>query len=345
MSPHIWLSILLPVYNVEAYLAECVTSIMQQVGDDIGVQIVIVDDASSDGSWAVAARLRDQYPQWVKLIGLDVNHGVSTARNRLIAEAEGAHIWFVDSDDYLLPGAISGLRTILAEHNPDLILCDYRRNHFVKRRSFYGPTRQISCDIGQLVTGVFKSRKMYSWIKISRRSMWDDGLRFPVGRIFEDIATTPWLLLRARSYYYVPSPWIFYRRRAGSIIHSFNLKTATFNAQKNRDLAQGLAGFKVALDAQLGGPKPEAEYYISDFCANQFAKTGLRFARSKDNSSPLELKYYWELFESCSPIPFDRLTIEYLKRLRFVRYVLLKYAMHVANASKKSTEGDNGRAQ
>jgi glycosyltransferase involved in cell wall biosynthesis len=345
MSPHIWLSILLPVYNVEAYLAECVTSIMQQVGDDIGVQIVIVDDASSDGSWAVAARLRDQYPQWVKLIGLDVNHGVSTARNRLIAEAEGAHIWFVDSDDYLLPGAISGLRTILAEHNPDLILCDYRRNHFVKRRSFYGPTRQISCDIGQLVTGVFKSRKMYSWIKISRRSMWDDGLRFPVGRIFEDIATTPWLLLRARNYYYVPSPWIFYRRRAGSIMHSFNLKTATFNAQKNRDLAQGLAGFKVALDAQLGGPKPEAEYYISDFCANQFAKTGLRFARSKDNSSPLELKYYWELFESCSPIPFDRLTIEYLKRLRFVRYVLLKYAMHVANASKKSTEGDNGRAQ
>jgi len=345
MSPHIWLSILLPVYNVEAYLAECVTSIMQQVGDDIGVQIVIVDDASSDGSWAVAARLRDQYPQWVKLIGLDVNHGVSTARNRLIAEAEGEYIWFVDSDDYLLPGAISGLRTILAEHNPDLILCDYRRNHFVKRRSFYGPTRQISCDIGQLVTGVFKSRKMYSWIKISRRSMWDDGLRFPVGRSFEDIATTPWLLLRARSYYYVPSPWIFYRRRAGSIIHSFNLKTATFNAQKNRDLAQGLAGFKVALDAQLGGPKPEAEYYISDFCANQFAKTGLRFARSKDNSSPLELKYYWELFESCSPIPFDRMTIAYLKRLRFVRYFRLKYALHVAKASQKSTEGDNDWAQ
>ena len=128
-------------------------------------------------------------------------------------------------------------------------------------------------------------------------------------------------------------------------MHSFNLKTATFNAQKNRDLAQGLAGFKVALDAQIGGPKPEAEYYISDFCANQFAKTGLRFARSKDNSSPLELKYYWELFESCSPIPFDRLTIAYLKRLRFVRYVLLKYALHVAKASQKSTEGDIDRAQ
>jgi hypothetical protein len=52
-----------------------------------------------------------------------------------------------------------------------------------------------------------------------------------------------------------------------------------------------------------------------------------------------------DLFEKCSPFTFDHLTIEYLKRLRFVRYVLLKYAMHVANASQKSTEGDNGRAQ
>jgi hypothetical protein len=59
----------------------------------------------------------------------------------------------------------------------------------------------------------------------------------------------------------------------------------------------------------------------------------------------LELKYYWELFESCSPIPFDRMTIAYLKRLRFVRYVRLKYALHVAKASQKSTEGDNDRAQ
>ena len=345
MTTGIWLSILLPVYNVEPYLAACVHSILEQLDDDAGVQIIMLDDVSTDGSRAIAESLCKAYPKHLKLIYHNVNKGLSAARNSLLEAAEGAHIWFVDSDDYLLPGAISGLRTILEKHNPDLILCDYRRNHFVKRRSFYGPTRQISCDIGQLVTGVFKSRKMYSWIKISRRSMWDDGLRFPVGRIFEDIATTPWLLLRARNYYYVPSPWIFYRRRAGSIMHSFNLKTATFNAQKNRDLAEGLAGFKVALDAQLGRPKPEAEYYISDFCANQFAKTGMRFARSKDISSPLELKYYWELFESCSPIPFDRMTIAYLKRLRFVRYFRLKYALHVAKASQKSTEGDNDRAQ
>jgi glycosyltransferase involved in cell wall biosynthesis len=345
MTTGIWLSILLPVYNVEPYLAACVHSILEQLDDDAGVQIIMLDDVSTDGSRAIAASLCKAYPKHLKLIYHNVNQGLSAARNSLLEAAEGAHIWFVDSDDYLLPGAISGLRTILAEHNPDLILCDYRRNHFVKRRSFYGPTRQISCDIGQLVTGVFKSRKMYSWIKISRRSMWDDGLRFPVGRIFEDIATTPWLLLRARSYYYVPLPWMFYRRRAGSIMNSLKQETATFNAQKNRDLAEALTGFKEALQGNLGQLQPSNAYYVSDFCAKEFVKTGLRFARAADVDPSLTLRLYLDLFEKCSPFTFDHPTIEYLKRLRFVRYVLLKYAMHVANASKKSTEGDNGRAQ
>jgi glycosyltransferase involved in cell wall biosynthesis len=345
MTTGIWLSILLPVYNVEPYLAACVHSILEQLDDDAGVQIIMLDDVSTDGSRAIAESLCKAYPKHLKLIYHNVNQGLSAARNSLLEAAEGEHIWFVDTDDYLLPGAISGLRTILEKHGPDLILCDYRRNHFVKRLSFYGPTRQISTDIGLLVTGVFKSRKMYSWIKISRRSMWDDGLRFPVGRIFEDIATTPWLLLRARNYYYVPSPWIFYRRRAGSIIHSLKLETATFNAHKNRDLAEALNGFKEALHGKLGQLQPSNAYYVSDFCAKEFVKTGRRFQRAKDIAPTLELTHYLDRFEKCSPLTFDQLAIAYLKRLRFVRYVLLKYALHVANASQTSTEGDNGRAQ
>jgi len=345
MPPQIWLSILLPVYNVETYLAECVTSIMQQVGDDTGVQIVIVDDASSDGSWAIAVRLRDQYPQWIKLVGLDVNQGVSAARNRLIAEAEGEYIWFVDPDDYLLAGALGALRVIVAESAPDLILCDYRKSRLVATRSFYGAAKQLSTDIGQLVTGVFKSRKMYCWLKISRRCLWADGPHFPDGKIFEDIATTPWLLLKARHFYYMPSPWIHYRRRAGSIMDSVKRKAGIFEARKHQDLAEALTGFKEALHGKLGQSQPSNAYYVSDFCAKEFVKTGLRFARATDVDPSLGLRIYLDLFEKCSPFTFDHLTIEYLKRLHFVRYVLLKYVLHVAKASQTSTEGDNGRVQ
>jgi glycosyltransferase involved in cell wall biosynthesis len=345
MARKFWLSILLPVYNVETYLAECFESITQQVGDETGVQIVIVDDASTDGSWPIARALRDQYPQRVKLVGHDVNQGVSAARNRLLAEADGEYIWFVDPDDYLLPGALSALRVIVTETAPDLILCDYRKSRLVATRSFYGAAKQLSTDIGQLVTGVFKSRKMYCWLKISRRSLWADGPRFPDGKIFEDIATTPWLLLKARHFYYMPSPWIYYRRRTGSIMDSVKRKTGTFDARKHQDLAEALTGFKEALHRKLGQSQPSTAYNVSDFCAKEFVKTGLRFGRATHNAPSLSLKCYLDLFEKCAPLTFDHLTIEYLKRLRFVRYLLLKYALNVAKASQKSTEGDNGRAQ
>ncbi len=345
MASDIWLSILLPVYNVEAYLAECVQSIMQQVGDDLGVQIIIVDDASSDGSRTIAEALRDQYPQSIKLAYQGVNQGVSAARNRLIAEAEGEYIWFVDPDDYLLAGAIATLREIVARSAPDLILCDYRKSSLVRTRSFYGPAKQLSSDIGQLVTGVFKSRKMYCWLKISRRSLWADGPHFPDGRIFEDIATTPWLLLKARHFYYMPSPWIYYRKRAGSIMDSVKRKAGAFDAGKHQDLAEALTGFKAALDRKLGHPQPSADYYVSDFCAKEFVKTGLRFRRAKDVAPSLELKHYLDHFEKCSPLTFDDLTVAYLKRSRLIRYGLLKYVLYRAKTSQKSTARDNGRAQ
>lgn len=335
MASTFWLSILLPVYNVEDYLAACVGSILRQVGNDDAVQIVILDDASTDGSPAVAKALHRQYPYFIKLVCHNENQGVSAARNRLIDEADGEHIWFVDPDDYLLDGALDELRYVLHTYDPDLVLCDYRKSRFAKTRSFYGPTKQLSSDVGQLVAGVFKSRKMYCWLKISRRSLWRAVPRFPDGKIFEDIATTPWLLLQARQYYYVPSPWIYYRRRVGSIMDGVKRKAGAFDARKHRDLAEALIGFQAALDAKLNGIPSAAAYYVSDFCAKEFVKTGLRFARTnraQDKTESVALNQYLELFEQCAPINFEQLTVEYLKRLRFVRYALLKYVLHLANS-------------
>ena len=343
MASKFWLSILLPVYNVEPYLAACIDSILRQVGDNEAVQIVIVDDASTDGSLAIAEAICRQYPHHIKLLSHCENQGVSAARNRLIDAAEGEYIWFVDPDDYVLDGALAELRSVVDTFDPDLILCDYRKSRFVTTRSFHGPTRQLSSDIGQLVSGVFKSRKMYCWLKISRRSLWNAGPVFPEGRIFEDIATTPWLLLKARQYYYVPSPWLYYRRRVGSIMDSVKRKTDSFDAHKHRDLAESLTGFQEALRTKLNGVPSSAAYYVSDFCAKEFVKTSLRFARanrSSEKTADLGLNAYLELFEKCAPIRFEQLTIEYIKRLRLVRYALLKYALYLANPSEKSTTSD-----
>lgn len=129
MAPKIWLSFLLPVYNVESYLSECLESLLDQIGNDNGVQIVIVDDASTDKSHAIARAFCSQYPHLIKVLpNHRVNEGVSAARNRLIDAADGEHIWFVDPDDYILKDALRQLHIVLETYNPDIILCDYRKS-------------------------------------------------------------------------------------------------------------------------------------------------------------------------------------------------------------------------
>lgn len=338
MANDIWLSILVPVYNVEHYLADCINSIVGQTANDNRIEIIMAEDASTDNSRAVAEKLCAQYPQQVKLVYHSNNQGLSAARNSLLDQAVGEYVWFIDSDDYILGGVVDELRAIVTRHDPDLILCDYRKSRFGTKKSFFGPTKRRSEDVGRLVTGVFKSRKMYSWLKISRRSLWGTCLRFPVGKAFEDIATTPWLLLRANSYYYAPRPWLYYRQRAGSIMDSVNRKPDLFDEAKHTDMAHALAGFKDLLPKRLPEKCASADYHLSDFCAKEFTKTGGRMERAhrlnSDTVSMSEpLDRFLTAWQSCSPIAFEHLAVEYIKRLRFIRYANLKYFLRLAKAS------------
>lgn len=339
MANDIWLSILVPVYNVEPYLADCIHSIARQAADDLGVEIIMAEDVSTDGSRAIAEDLCDQYPGLARLVHQSSNQGLSAARNRLLDEAKGEYVWFVDSDDYLLEGVVGQLRRILTQHQPDIVLCDYRKGRFIPKKSFFGPTGKLSDDVGQLVTGVFRSRKMYSWLKISRRSLWGDCLRFPVGRTFEDIATTPRLLLRASSFYYAPKPWLHYRQRPGSIMGSVRRQPEIFDENKHRDMSQALVGFKELLPEHLPKRGTSTDYHLADFCAKEFTKTGSRMVRAQRNkgskaamSGPIES--YLVEWQACSPIAFEQLAVEYAKRLKFIRYANLKYYLRLAKASQ-----------
>ena len=83
---------------------------------------------------------------------------------------------------------------------------------------------------------------MHAWSKISRRTLWHDGLRFPAGRYFEDMATVPRLALRAHSLWYEPAPWVDYRQRRSSIL-------STLNLNKVADLSSALRVTRQELDA------------------------------------------------------------------------------------------------
>ena len=99
------ISIIIPVYNVEAYLAECLDSIFNQFID--GCEVIIINDGSTDNSRQILTEYQIKYP---KLVIIDQeNKGLSGARNTGIRNAQGEYLYFLDSDDYLLPNAIENV--------------------------------------------------------------------------------------------------------------------------------------------------------------------------------------------------------------------------------------------
>ena len=261
-----WLSLLVPVYNVQPYLHECLASVVEQLGDDEGVQILVLDDRSTDDSWALMQQLAALWPGRLQLLRHERNGGLSAARNTMIDAAQGEYLWFLDSDDKLLPGAIDGLRAIVQAHAPDVVLCDFavwREREQLKhrlrgerhRRSFSGPAQRLVQGGCALLAGLLTTGELHAWSKISRRALWggdgSDGLRFPVGRHFEDMATMPLMALRAQSFYYEPRPWVAYRQRAGSILASMSVPKALDQSAALLPLAQALKAAPCGADVAV----------------------------------------------------------------------------------------------
>ena len=173
-----WLSVLIPVYNVEAYLHACVDSILAQGID--GIEVLLLDDAATDGSPALMRVIAAQYPDVVRLIAHTHNRGLAAARNTLIAQARGSYVWFLDSDDLLYPGAIAALERVIKMHAPDLVLCDFaylrerqRLRHRLRgerhRRTFGFDMRFPSPDRAKLLAGLLVCGELHAWSKIADR--------------------------------------------------------------------------------------------------------------------------------------------------------------------------------
>ena len=115
-------SIVTAVYNVEAYLSEAIDSILSQ---DIGflesVELILVDDGSTDASGAICDEYQHKYPENIVVIHKP-NGGVASARNAGIAVARGRYVNFMDSDDKLTPDTLSSVYDFFIEHDKEVDL-------------------------------------------------------------------------------------------------------------------------------------------------------------------------------------------------------------------------------
>lgn len=141
------ISFIVPIYNVEQYLAECLDSILVQ---SIAKEIIIVNDGSTDQSFNIALNYAQKYPE-IKLIYYHQNQGQSYARNRALDMAQGEYIYCVDSDDYLSTHSLQEIIEFAQQQGDvDLIrvqfelAVEYDTNKYKERREPYIPDYQTN---------------------------------------------------------------------------------------------------------------------------------------------------------------------------------------------------------
>ncbi len=209
------ISLLIPVYNVSNYLSNCLDSVIRQTYSNI--EIIIVDDGSNDGSEVIC----DNYQQKDNRIIVyhQDNMGQSSARNYCIHKAKGDYYVFVDSDDIIAPTYVETLHTLVKKYNCKIAVSvldtfkDGTPPHPVSRsyrESLLTPLKAVEWMNYQEKFDTWPVCKMY------HRSIFDTGLRYPQGLIFEDFAITYLLLLKSDSVAYCNKVDYYYRLRDDS---------------------------------------------------------------------------------------------------------------------------------
>ena len=218
-------SVLIPVYNVEQYLPECIESVLNQ--DEQDFEIILVDDGSTDSSGAICDEYSARYPDRIRVIHKE-NEGLLLTRRRTIREAKGE--WFVhlDSDDYLLPGALKTIRQALDDSGADMLIGNF----------IYGQSNQA--DMSKLASIPFNNLELFEnsskhklimqflyggsitaiWQKVVKRELVDiqeDYKSVCFVSLMEDHLQSLPLIDAATRIIFINTPIIYYRLNKESI--------------------------------------------------------------------------------------------------------------------------------
>jgi len=220
MSSNYKISLIIPCFNSSKYLKRCMDSIIGQTITIEHLEIILIDDGSTDHTFSLLEQYESKYPENIMLISLEQNMGQGYARNLALSYATGKYILFVDSDDCIQYQSILYLSEVMEQGNYDVIEFDVTRDYdeFLSQKSYtLGDiknnlqTFEVNNDAKRRLFCTTITKYGLTCNKIYTRTLLtDNNIFFAEGLLHEDTIFSELLLLYAKHYGYINIPFYYY---------------------------------------------------------------------------------------------------------------------------------------
>ncbi|MCX8522954.1 glycosyltransferase [Chryseobacterium formosus] len=313
-------SVIVPVYNVENYLAKCLDSLMNQTCQNI--EVLVVNDGSKDSSERIIQDYAQRFPEKIKAFNKE-NGGLSDARNFGIDHATGDYFGFVDSDDYVSETMFEEMLNLAKKHEAEMVICNIQKvdeHGNITQKLTQIPNMPEKIDL-ETNFSVFSDLSYFACNKLFRKELFENK-RFKKGVHFEDIQLIPQLLLECKTLAQTQNFHYQYLERTDSISKTHNEKgldilkavedvEKTFQTSKYSSKANELKGFQIlegiyTFLAYLAFVKNESQFYkmseeLEDFVRKRNIKIKdilnySRFGKNYILSLPLKKTIFYLLF-------------------------------------------------
>ena len=219
------ISIIIPIFGVENYVQRCLESVMVQDINDIEVECVIIDDCTPDNSMVIVRRLISSYHGSIrfKLLSHENNRGIPAARNTGISNASGDYIFFVDSDDYLMPNCFQYFKDNMKQYpEVDMVLGNAKNCKDGENFIHHIQNAWLIDDCNVFFQRMLRHQiYLYAWNRLIRRELLiNNNIFFEEGIIYEDQSWSYELFSHISSILLLPEVTYIYENNPLSLVNT-----------------------------------------------------------------------------------------------------------------------------
>ena len=319
-------SVIIPVYGVEAYIEKCARSLFEQTLEDI--EYIFVNDCTKDKSIEILQQVIEDYPNrkhQTKIIHHETNRGLPQARKTGIENSTGKYITHCDSDDWVENDMYSLMYEKAENENLDVIVCDVLKNDLdcTNVIKYFSKTPD---NKDYLIKNLFSNTCLHNVGEIlARHELYYQNFLYPTANIFEDLVFASQLLILAQKIGYLQKPLYHY------VIHLTSMTNIYTEEQKIKQLIQTKKNLDVCLMFMNQNNMDDKYIQLIKFFHNLNFKTAIRTKKKREQSA----QYNYPSLKK--GIIFNRDISLFLK----IRYIILSmnwYWLHdyLTNLTRKN---------